>query len=236
MNLKRMTMAAVLMVLYLLAEAKVTPIVHYNFGKSGNVTYAVAPEKLTPLAGKGELMAVGRPVFYADAPGDKKMKGEGGILFNGNGDGYKQAEAIGSPADNQVLEIWVKPRQHTQGEGLEQVLLSNGTTKEGYVFTHQKGHWYLISGGTGRAEIGEVSNNAWTHLAMVVEDGKGSVWMNGKKTGTFKPTKAVAPHFSIAVSEEGKEAFYGEIYEVRYSTFAAGKFNPESDFLLVIKR
>lgn len=236
MNLKRMTMAAVLMVLYLLAEAKVTPIVHYNFGKSGNVTYAVAPEKLTPLAGKGELMAVGRPVFYADAPGDKKMKGEGGILFNGNGDGYKQAEAIGSPADNQVLEIWVKPRQHTQGEGLEQVLLSNGTTKEGYVFTHQKGHWYLISGGTGRAEIGEVSNNAWTHLAMVVEDGKGSVWMNGKKTGTFKPTKAVAPHFSIAVSEEGKEAFYGEIYEVRYSTFAAGKFNPESDFLLDYKK
>ena len=55
MNLKRMTMAAVLMVLYLLAEAKVIPIVHYNFGKSGNVTYAVAPEKLTPLAGKGEF-------------------------------------------------------------------------------------------------------------------------------------------------------------------------------------
>ena len=116
------------------------------------------------------------------------------------------------------------------------MLLSNGTAKEGYVFVHQKGHWYLISGGSGRVEVGEVSHNAWTHLAMVVEDGKGSVWMNGKKTGTFKPTKTLAPHFSIAVSEDGKEAFYGEVYEVRYSTFATGKFDPESDFLLDYKK
>ena len=71
---------------------------------------------------------------------------------------------------------------------------------------------------------------------MVMEEGKGTVWMNGKKTGTFKPTKVIAPHFSIAVSEEGKEAFYGEIYEVRYSTFSTGKFNPESDFLLDYKK
>lgn len=147
--MKRMMMVAALMALSLLAEAKVNPIVHYNFGKSGNVTYAVAPEKLTPMVGKGELTAVGRPVFYADAPGDKKMKGEGGILLNGNGDGYKQAEAIGSPADNQLLEIWVKPCLHTQSEEKAQVLLSNGTTKEGYIFMHNKGHWYLISSGAG---------------------------------------------------------------------------------------
>ena len=240
MNLKRMAMAAALITLCLFAEAKVKPVVHYNFGKSGNVTYAVAPEKLTPVTGKGELFAIGRPVFYADAPGDKKMKGEGGILFNGNGDGYKLEGAFGSPAENQVLEIWVKPRLDTQqGEKekeLAQVLLSNGTAKEGYVFVHRRGHWYLISGGSGRVEIGEVLPNAWTHLAMVMEEGKGTVWMNGKKTGTFKPTKAIAPHFSIAVSEEGKEAFYGEIYEVRYSTFATGKFNPESDFLLDYKK
>ncbi|MCS2891621.1 LamG domain-containing protein [Parabacteroides faecis] len=240
MNLKRMAMAAALITLCLFAEAKVKPVVHYNFGKSGNVTYAVAPEKLTPVTGKGELFAIGRPVFYADAPGDKKMKGEGGILFNGNGDGYKLEGAFGSPAENQVLEIWVKPRLDTQQGEKEkdqaQVLLSNGTVKEGYVFVHRRGHWYLISGGSGRVEIGEVLPNAWTHLAMVMEEGKGTVWMNGKKTGTFKPTKAIAPHFSIAVSEEGKEAFYGEIYEVRYSTFATGKFNPESDFLLDYKK
>ena len=45
MNLKRMAMAAALITLCLFAEAKVKPVVHYNFGKSGNVTYAVAPEE-----------------------------------------------------------------------------------------------------------------------------------------------------------------------------------------------
>ncbi len=55
---------------------------------------------------------------------------------------------------------------------------------------------------------------------MVVDGEKGSVWLNGK-TGIFNPTKAIASN-SIAVSEEGKEAFYGEIYEVRYSTLTAG--------------
>ena len=236
MNWKKMTLAVAGISLSLFAEAKIKPVVHYNFGKSGNVTYAVAPDKLAPVVGKGELVAVGRPVFYADAPGDKKMKGEGGILFNGNGDGYRLSEAVGLPADNQVWEIWVKPRIDVQADGREQVLLSNGTGKQGYVFTQQNGHWFLISGGSGRVEIGEVSNNAWTHLAMVVEEGKGSVWMNGKKTGTFKPTQVLAPHFSIAVSDEGKNAFYGEIYEMRYSTFATGKFNPEADFLLDYKK
>ena len=33
-----------------------------------------------------------------------------------------------------------------------------------------------------------------------------------------------------------KRQFYGEIYEVRYSTFTAGKFDPDSDFLLDYKK
>ena len=217
--MKKIALTTVLIGLCLFAEAKVKPVVHFNFGRSGNVTYAVAPEKIIPATGKGELTATGRPVFYADAPGDKKMKGEGGILFNGEGDGYRQETAYGIPAENQVLEIWVKSRpanlQERQDENQSRVVVSNGTGKEGYVIAQRDGYWHLIAGGSGTAGIGEVAQNAWTHLAMVVEDGKGTVWMNGKKTGTFKPAKAIAPHFSLAVSEEGKEAFYGEIYEVR---------------------
>ena len=67
MNWKRMTLAVAGVSLSLFAEAKIKPVVHYNFGKSGNVTYAVAPDKLTPVVGKGELVAVGRPVFYAES-------------------------------------------------------------------------------------------------------------------------------------------------------------------------
>lgn len=236
MNLRKKILLLLLVMWNLSVTAKVKPIVHYNFGRVGNVTYAVAPEKIMPVFGRGELVVVGRPVFYADAPGDKKLKGEGGILFNGNGDGYGLTESFGSSSENQVLEVWAKPRTGAEKAGSEQVLLAHGTGKDGYVFTHKGGHWYLTLGGSRRVEVGEVSHNAWVHLAMVVEDGKGSVWMNGKKAGTFKPTQAIAPCFSLAISEDGKSSFYGEVYEIRYSTFATGKFHPETDFLLDYKK
>ena len=105
MKIKRTTLIVALAVLCFFADAKVKPVVHYNFGKSGNVTYAVVPDKLKPVTGTGELTALGRPVFYADAPGNKKMKGEGGILFNGDGDGYRLANLFGTPAENQMLEV-----------------------------------------------------------------------------------------------------------------------------------
>lgn len=232
-----MTLSVLLTGVCLLAGAKVKPVIHYNFGKAGNVTYASAPERLDPIAGKGQLEAVGRPVFYADAPGSKKMKGEGAILFNGEGDGYRFAQSPSSPGENQLLEIWVKPRgTKSTGKDDWQIVVANGSTTEGYTFLQRGSQWVLLSGGTGGVEIGEAVPNAWTHLAMVVDNGKGTVYLNGKKTKKFDPTKAVAPNFSVAIASDGTHSFHGEIYEVRYSTFASGKFDPASDFLLDYKK
>lgn len=220
-----------------LAGAKVKPIVHYNFGKSGNVTYASTPEQLSPIVGKGQLEAVGRPVFYADAPGDKKMKGEGGILFNGKGDGYRFAQSPVTPGENQLLEVWVKPRgAKSAGKEDWQAVVACGSPAEGYTFVQRDNQWCLLSGGAGIVEIGEAVPNTWTHLAMVVDGGEGLVYLNGKKTKKFDLTKAVAPNFSVAVAADGTHSFYGEIYEVRYSTFAPGKFDLESDLLLDYKK
>lgn len=178
MKIKRTTLTVALAVLCFFAEAKVKPVVHYNFGKSGNVTYVVAPDKLKPVTGTGELTALGRPVFYADAPGNKKMKGEGGLLFNGDGDGYRLANPFGTPAENQMLEVWVKPRHNRQREQKmhsSQVVVANGNGKEGYVIVRKGDKWQLISGGSGVVTIGEVAEDVWTHLAMVVDGEKGSV-------------------------------------------------------------
>ena len=51
MKIKRTTLIVALAVLCFFADAKVKPVVHYNFGKSGNVTYAVVPDKLKPVTG-----------------------------------------------------------------------------------------------------------------------------------------------------------------------------------------
>lgn len=212
-------------------QAKVKPIVYYNFGKAGNVSFAVAPDQLLPESGSGTLTAIGGPLFYADAPKDKAMKGQGCILFGGKGEGYIGKQAFGTPAGNTVFEVWVKARD-TDKSG---VVVANGSNKEGYTFQQRGTRWSFNSGSTGRVDIGEVVKGQWTHLAAVIDREQGTVYINGKKSKSFNPTKAFAPSFSIALTNEEKEPFHGEVYEIRYSTFANGAFNPNTDFLLDYK-
>ncbi|MGN6510412.1 MAG: hypothetical protein ACTHLD_13210, partial [Chitinophaga sp.] len=52
----------------------------YNMGRAGAVTYATAPDTLRPLAGGLILKRSGQPLFFADAPAEKKLAGEGAVL------------------------------------------------------------------------------------------------------------------------------------------------------------
>lgn len=231
--MRKIILIAVCGLLWSTAYAKVKPIVHYNFGKAGNVSFAVAPESINPLKGNGTLEALGRPLFYADAPSDKAAKGQGCILFDGKSDGYHMNKAIGVAADNMLMEVWVKAREN---EGRKAVVVANGSGKSGYTIAQSGKQWVLVSNGVMVAAIGEVVKDRWTHLAVVMDRGKGSVWIDGRKTkATFKPSKELAPNFSIAISDEAKDFFHGEIYEFRYSTFADGEFKPDADFLLNYK-
>ena len=63
--------------LFFSAGAQQTTWRHYNFGKSGAVTYANGPEYIADMNGGAGLKRLGHPVFFADAPADKKMKGRG---------------------------------------------------------------------------------------------------------------------------------------------------------------
>ena len=58
------------------SQAEVETILHYNLGKSGNITYAAAPEEIPPVTGAESLISVGKPVFFADAPENKRKLGE----------------------------------------------------------------------------------------------------------------------------------------------------------------
>lgn len=230
--MKKWIVLAACGLLWGITYAKVKPVAHYNFGKSGNVSFAVAPESVDPLKGSGNLPALGRPLFYADAPSDKAVKGQGSILFDGKVDGYCTDKAFGTAADNMVLEVWVKAREV---DGKPGVVVANGNNKGGYMIVQHGNKWTFVSGNAGTVTMGEVIKGQWTHLAGVIENGKGSVWVNGKKTQEFRATKEYTPNFSIALSDEKKDAFHGEIYEVRYSTFGQGEFNPDADFLLNYK-
>lgn len=224
------------MLVYFHTSAKVKPTVHYNFGRSGNVTYAAAPKQISPVKGGETIKALGIPLFYADAPQDRALQGDGSILFNGEHDGYKIDKAFGSPNEEQLWEVWVKPRKIDSNDKTLKTVIANGNTKEGYVIAQRGKEWIFISGGTQTVVIGNAVEGQWSHIAASVNDGEGSVWLNGKKTESFKPTKAFADNFSIAISGDGKNPFYGDIHEVRYSTFNKNAFNPQTDFLIDYKK
>ncbi|GAA0879408.1 hypothetical protein GCM10009119_23760 [Algoriphagus jejuensis] len=218
------------------AQAQVRTLAHYNMGRSGNVTYAIAPEVLKPVGKAGTpLTVIGTPVFYADAPGDKAGNGEGSILFSGKGDGYLAATPFGKAGENLLFEVWVKGRVENNADGNitpKWVVASTGSESSGYQFVQNGKSWSFNSGGKGSVQIGEVIKDQWVHLAAVVENGEGTVWFNGKKSGTFEPTQDISNSFSIACDAEGKSNFYGEIYEVRVGTFDSGHFDSNASFLL----
>lgn len=214
------------------AMAKVAPVVHHNFGKAGNVTFAQTPAALRAVAGEGEVKAVGSPLFFADAPAHKQSAGDGCLLVKGDKSGYREGRNYCGAGDNQVFEVWVKARGlGDRGEAL-QTVAAHGNGGRGYVFLRQGKAWKLLSGGTGFVGLGPVEEGKWTHLALVVKDGHGQVWRDGKRMGGVNPCNGIARNFSIGVNDKGEEPFHGEIYEVRLSTFKPGAFDPYADFLL----
>lgn len=216
-------------------QAKIKVVSHYNMGRVGNVSYASAPSTLEAIKYGNALNAIGVPVFYADAPADKLVKGEGAVLFSGKNEGYWLDKAYCTPGENLMMEVWAKPAAAQSVDGKLVPVLSNGNGKAGYVIGQQKDKWVLVSGGSTIATIGDLQKDQWTHLAIVVSDGEGSVWINGKESATFPLTKEFANNYSIASSPGEPNGFNGLIYEARLSTFKSGEFDPTADFLLNYK-
>lgn len=244
MTTKRVFIFLMLLPLWDATSAQIKVISHLNFGKTGNISYVSAPSEVYSSDSKIKLKSVGDPVFNAEAPMGKALKGDGCILFHGNGDGYTGTQPIGKAGDNMILEVWVKARTHTHGKthkrDIDRIrpVVTNGVMGDGYSIAQKGKKWVLAGGKSGNVDIGNVILNQWVHLAAVRDGDSGTVWRDGKQTNTFTPATSYGPGFSIAASLTGKYPSYfnGDIYEIRYSTFKKGAFDPNSDFLLYYEK
>ena len=236
-HLLRILFSALIALCCLPAQAKVKVLGHYNFGRTGNITYAIAPSEISPVKEGQKLTAHGRPLFYADAPGQHGLKGEGSILFDGIDQWYSAPAPYGKPADNLLFEVWAKPTKQTDSDrSRNQVVATVGNGKGGYMIALHEGKWILVAGGTAVSTFGESATEQWVHLAMAKDKDGNTLWMNGRKTGEFGTTGVFEPNFSIGGSaNNADEAFKGQIYEVRVSTFADRAFDPAADLLLDYK-
>ncbi len=209
------------------AQAAVKPIVTYDFGRSGNVTYAQAPESIVSPNNGPSLSAVGKPVFYADAPADQAIRGEGSILFQQD-TGYMAQANWPSPSGNRLVELWVNPQTLPSGNQWGSVV-SDGQGDQGYELGICNGQWTITAKGK-QTTIEVARPGEWVHLAIVVQQGRGEIYLNGAKKVSFEAPSTLSRHFTLATDQQQKRpGFIGMIHEVRVCTFDNGAFQANGD-------
>ncbi|WP_316822940.1 LamG-like jellyroll fold domain-containing protein [Pedobacter gandavensis] len=202
---------------------------HYNMGRSGSITYATAPDVLKDQSGKGnDLKKKGQAVFFADAPADKKLNGEGAISFKDQGSYSTEKKLIQGKVPF-VLEGWFQAnsRQHGQkSDDNKGVAMAYGDDKSGYVLLQKADQWMLwIDGKEVSLTIAKVNPGEWIHIALV-DDGKFlSVYVNARKViDGLASAKTIASNLSIGAL--GKQHYFdGLVYELRLSTLNQLKFD-----------
>jgi hypothetical protein len=214
-------------------RAQQPPLVQYNFGRAGAVTYAITPDSLIPAAGiKVPLKRRNQPVFFADAPADKKLAGEGAVLFKDNA-GYASIGAINTKTDGFVLEAWLQANAR-QGAGERQTertaALLYGGQGSGYEITREGDQWMLrVNNIPASAAIGKTIPGEWVHIAFVTTGGKVTAYLNGKKTSASAIAATPMQDSLFLGAHHQVPAFAGLIYEVRLTALPKGRFNPAKD-------
>ncbi len=224
---------AVFIVSAVITSAQERPGVTYNMGRAGAVTYATAPDTLWPSAGaRLALRRKGQPLFFADAPAEKKLAGEGAVLFKENA-GYVSQGAAGLAQQDFVLEVWVQANARqgaTDRLPAKTSVLAYGGAGKGYAIYRENNAWTLSANGTTAVSpIGTITPGEWAHIAIAVTGNKAVAYLNGKKTAAEVSVPRPAGDTLILGSAMRMEAFSGLIYEARITSMAGRKFNPAKD-------
>jgi hypothetical protein len=180
---------------------------------------------LKDLSGNGnDLHRRGAPLFFADAPADRRLAGEGSALFKGSAS-YSAQKAIVTSGDRFMLEAWVKPVDDpdNRASAAPRSVAAYGDGGGGYILTQAGPDWVLRVDGR-MFTIGRVVPDQWAYIALVKDEAKsGNLYLNGKKMGKFTLAGRIAANFSIG-AVDSVESFHGLVYEVRLSAWT-GKFD-----------
>lgn len=199
---------------------------HYSLK---GLRHAAAPGTLSDQAGiSPDLNRKGSTKTIADAPESRRKEFETSMKFDEADQCYSVAKNL-VQGDNFVVEVWASASQEDH-EGWHAVL-ANGNGTSGFLIAQHDDQWKVLVGGVGVANLGDVEAEEWTHLAIVKSQGAVTGWLNGRRVCNVPNLGGGAENFSIGATSSGREAFYGSVAEVRYSTFEPGKFDSARDFL-----
>jgi hypothetical protein len=130
--------------------------------------------------------------------------------------------------NNFGIECWVNPSTTVGGH----VLAYNGLRGNGWGL-YQGADFQVLYGGVVFWGSAPVTVGAWTHLALVRNNGVAILYTNGVPANTNSSSVPITPTGSFTVGGDAQfgEFFTGSIDEVRVFTFAAGAFST-NDLLL----
>ena len=205
-------------------HADVTDLVRLRMGEN----IKGQPTQIVSTVNGLTLEAVGEPQVVDDvSPRAKRMTGSTRSMAFKSGDGFKVSGLPATPKNNIGVELWVKPA--TQ-DGFRNLVNYGGKTGLGPAL-QKNGTWGVVY---GKATVGwqVVAPGEWVHLAIVIDNGEGRFFVNGREAGRADDAvswgyKRDAPMSIGLPVAKGNEPFEGLIDEVRVFTFESGTFEPK---------
>ncbi|MDB6025085.1 MAG: hypothetical protein JWM68_1308 [Verrucomicrobiales bacterium] len=169
------------------------------------------------------LQLTNGPTYSTDVPIDYPLINTYSVRFTGTN--YGSAPVLTNLTDNFGLSAWVKPCSIT---GNHAIVYNGDTGGSGWGLYQVGDTFQVLFGGIDTVGSAPVVTNAWTHLALVRDQGTTTFYVNGVASGTSTATpNAPAGLWAIGSSPPslGSEFFDGWIDEAAVFTFAPGAFS-----------
>lgn len=207
------------------ASAEVQTRAYYHFAENSGLEVGdLAPETLQSQWSGPEIKRQG-DVRVSDqvAPLAKEYCGiTQSFSFDGKS-GYKAVSAPTRASNNLGIEAWVRSTNVAT-----EIILDIGDSAGYGLIRTPKGLTAVVN---GKRIIGlaPLKLNEWTHVAFVVDDGNGTLYVNGKSAGSggfspWGPKNAMTIGYKKA---KHPQHFNGDIAAVRVFEFLPGKFKKE---------
>lgn len=200
------------------AHGAITVVANFHLGETDPGAAAGSPGNATTenSAGITDPTALGVTPVYTAATG---VSGSSLSMDFTNG-GYSSAPLI-TTNNNWGIEAWVQ----SDNSNMVSAIAYNGNSANAGMGLYQLNGTYTgLMGGVAFVGSAPVTAN-WTHLALVVNNGVTTFYVNGAANGSAGMPNIPSGAFNIGIRPDLGERFDGRIDEVRLFTFAPGQFS-----------
>jgi hypothetical protein len=200
------------------SHAAITVVGNFRLGETDPGAVAGSPAGVTTdnAAGLPDLALLGVAPVYTSATG---VSGSS-LAMDFNGGGYVSAPLI-TTNNNWGVEAWVRG---DSGSAISAIVYNGNSANAGMGIYQFNGDYIGLMGGITFVGATPVTAN-WTHLAMVVDNGVTTFYVNGVANASAGMPNVPAGNFNVGVRADGAELFDGRIDEVRVFNFAPGQFS-----------